>query len=31
MINSIKQWLPAIVFYSAGAIVPGIVIVLLSH
>jgi hypothetical protein len=30
MAHSIKQWLPAILFYSAGAIVPVIVIVLLS-
>jgi hypothetical protein len=31
MLIFIKQWLPAVVFYSAGAIVPGIVINLLSH
>jgi hypothetical protein len=31
MINFIKQWLPAIVFYSAGAIAPGMVVVLLSR
>jgi hypothetical protein len=31
MIDSIKQWLPAIAFYFSGAIAPVIVIVLLSH
>jgi hypothetical protein len=30
MVNSIRTWGPAIVFYAAGAIVPAIVIVLLA-
>jgi len=31
MIKSLKEWLPALAFYSAGAIVPGLVIVFLSR
>jgi hypothetical protein len=31
MLKTLEQWLPAIAFYSLGAIVPGIMIVLLSH
>jgi hypothetical protein len=31
MVDTIKQWLPAIAFYTAGAIAPAIVIALLSR
>jgi hypothetical protein len=31
MLTTIKQWLPAIAFYSMGAIPAGLVIALLSR